>query len=58
MIDFLALLKSTTHRKKDTSYQTEQDINVRKLRKKAQLMWIEFHYFPPYSPNLNPIERL
>jgi hypothetical protein len=24
----------------------------------AYVMNIELHYFPPYSPNLNPIERL
>ena len=28
------------------------------LRKKAKTLNIEFHYLPPYSPNLNPIERL
>lgn len=28
------------------------------LRKKASQLNIEFHYLPPYSPNLNPIERL
>jgi transposase len=28
------------------------------LKKKAELLNIKFHYLPPYSPNLNPIERL
>ena len=29
-----------------------------RVRDKAKLLDIELHYLPPYSPNLNPIERL
>ena len=60
MIDFLALLKKQYSSKKKihlildrAGYHRSED-----LRKKAQLIGIEFHYLPPYSPNLNPIERL
>lgn len=28
------------------------------VKKKAKELNIELHYLPPYSPNLNPIERL
>jgi len=28
------------------------------LKKKAKFLTIHLHYLPPYSPNLNPIERL
>ena len=34
-------------------YNRSQD-----LQKQATLQGIELHYLPPYSPNLNPIERL
>ena len=35
------------------SYNTSQI-----TRQEAEKMGIELHYLPPYSPNLNPIERL
>ena len=31
---------------------------AKRVKKKAKELNIKLHYLPPYSPNLNPIERL
>jgi transposase len=51
-----------------TSYQTNNTIHLvldgagyhrsAEVKNKAEELGIQLHYLPPYSPNLNPIERL
>lgn len=58
--DFFEILRS--------KYQSSEKLHIvldqagyhrsEDLRKKAKSLNIELHYLPPYSPNLNPIERL
>jgi transposase len=60
IIDFFARIK--------TSYQTNNTIHLvldgagyhrsAEVKNKAEELGIQLHYLPPYSPNLNPIERL
>ena len=60
IIDFFACIKD--------SYPTNNTIHLildgagyhrsGEVKNKAEELGIQLHYLPPYSPNLNPIERL
>lgn len=60
IIDFLYIIKKSYPRSKKINLVLDQAGYHRdsRIKKKAKELNIKLHYLPPYSPNLNPIERL
>jgi len=60
IVDFLNALRSTYCDSKKINLILDQSGYHRSeiVKKEAEKLGIELHFLPPYSPNLNPIERL